>query len=729
MTGSDPTLTGSARPPTVYGVMPRPGQPGALHFDGRNVTEFLENWDLECNVFGYSADDKCTHLPSYCDKTLRKVVKDLPGYANKNWDTLQLDLKGLFWQHDSPENTPAALHEVVNEARTGKIDLNVYILRYSSISEVLFNQGALSTLERISRLLDGLSDEHRRKALGFCVKQKWKLSALDVGKTVPDYNKLKEYILEAAETNQALLAYSNERALRESNPVSEVPTASPSILGTSSVPVGTGIPAISSATPVTSTPTRTRSDSVAELTEKLSQLTLLLQAHMKPQSSTTSSSASTQSSATRPLRCLWCDSPDHVRRNCSEFTAALQSGITRFNENRRLINCATGEELAVMYGRGGMKALISNSPPASAVNVSTRNILLDDPYAHVGHGAILRTTLDFEKGTRVDEIVDVNVDEKRKRDSEPRFRNVRPRTETNSAPAPAAATPPERRMPRDEAVDTEMSDVPPLQPLQPLQRSQPVVNGPPPAEPGKKFKLASDLSQTVSTSQIGEKIMDTPVQLSIREILAVSGDVTGYLHDQTRKRRIPIEPVAASTPVVAGTSATSADVNSTALKSYYALPSGHAKVILDDRVAINATLDNGSEVNLMPKRTFDQLELPIDTDIHWRINAYDTDAELESSGPIGVCHDVPVSIGGVEVKQHFFVVKHSNADLILGRPWERAVRASYINEDDGSYTVLIKSPDGLREVTFCAAKAEHERNREAARPLTHSSSNTGHLKV
>ena len=43
------------------------------------------------------------------------------------------------------------------------------------------------------------------------------------------------------------------------------------------------------------------------------------------------------------------------------------------------------------------------------------------------------------------------------------------------------------------------------------------------------------------------------------------------------------------------------------------------------------------------------------------------------------------------------------------------MRAEYINEDDGSYTVKIKSPDGLRMARFCAVKAEHERNREFVR--------------
>jgi len=44
---------------------------------------------------------------------------------------------------------------------------------------------------------------------------------------------------------------------------------------------------------------------------------------------------------------------------------------------------------------------------------------------------------------------------------------------------------------------------------------------------------------------------------------------------------------------------------------------------------------------------------------------------LDDQGPIGVCCDVSVDIGGVEVKQHIFVVQHSNHDLILGQLWER----------------------------------------------------------
>ena len=97
---------------------------------------------------------------------------------------------------------------------------------------------------------------------------------------------------------------------------------------------------------------------------------------------------------------------------------------------------------------------------------------------------------------------------------------------------------------------------------------------------------------------------------------------------------------------------------------------------------------------MMSQRVFDQLDLPINTEIRWRINTYNSDTELEGLGPIGVCHSVPIDIGGVEVNQPVFVVEYCNHDLLLGRPWVRSVCAQYTNEDDRSLSARIKSPDG-----------------------------------
>ena len=39
---------------SIVGVMPRPGQPGALLFDGTGISDFLKDWNIECDEYGLS---------------------------------------------------------------------------------------------------------------------------------------------------------------------------------------------------------------------------------------------------------------------------------------------------------------------------------------------------------------------------------------------------------------------------------------------------------------------------------------------------------------------------------------------------------------------------------------------------------------------------------------------------------------------------------------------------
>ena len=159
-------------------------------------------------------------------------------------------------------------------------------------------------------------------------------------------------------------------------------------------------------------------------------------------------------------------------------------------------------------------------------------------------------------------------------------------------------------------------------------------------------------------------------------------------------------------------------------KPYYAISASCAVVVLDDKIRVESLLDDGSELNLMAEEVYKQLGHPIDGNIHWRINGFDSRVEeelderygVDRGNVLGVLHNVMVDIGGIEVKQHIFVIRYLPAKLILGRPWGRSAYAVFANEDDGSYTVTIRSPDRMREVKFLASPAEHKRNREFVRP-------------
>src|SRR5216117_1289063 len=87
-----------------HAVMPHPGQLDSLEFDGNNISDFLEDWNIECEDYGLTDTQKCARFPNYCTPTIKDLVKLLPGYTTPNWTLLQANFKETYCQHDKPED-------------------------------------------------------------------------------------------------------------------------------------------------------------------------------------------------------------------------------------------------------------------------------------------------------------------------------------------------------------------------------------------------------------------------------------------------------------------------------------------------------------------------------------------------------------------------------------------------------------------------------------------------
>ena len=90
----------------------------------------------------------------------------------------------------------------------------------------------------------------------------------------------------------------------------------------------------------------------------------------------------------------------------------MKKGIIAINADNRIINAKTGEEIPLMFNKGGMKKFFEMiSIPTIAAN---NNITLEKPV----HGTLEPvervhiTTIDFENNMQMNEIVDVEVNEK-----------------------------------------------------------------------------------------------------------------------------------------------------------------------------------------------------------------------------------------------------------------------------------------------------------------------------
>ena len=55
-------------------------------------------------------------------------------------------------------------------------------------------------------------------------------------------------------------------------------------------------------------------------------------------------------------RCMWCDNPNHLRRECEDFQEALRRNIVYFVGNR-VQSTKIKRSLELNQGRGGMKKL------------------------------------------------------------------------------------------------------------------------------------------------------------------------------------------------------------------------------------------------------------------------------------------------------------------------------------------------------------------------------------
>jgi len=138
------------------------------------------------------------------------------------------------------------------------------------------------------------------------------------------------------------------------------------------------------------------------------------------------------------------------------------------------------------------------------VSVTNNSITLE-PTAYIGNQSSVRlTTLDIDGNVQTDEIIDVDVFEKRRRDEILR-RRVRLRVD-DVRPAP-----------RDISDDTPTVDSDgsqrPSNPVNETNPANPWIPTPAPAQ--RKFKFAPEISKEVTVAQVGEELMDTDVYVHL----------------------------------------------------------------------------------------------------------------------------------------------------------------------------------------------------------------------
>ena len=131
--------------------------------------------------------------------------------------------------------------------------------------------------------------------------------------------------------------------------------------------------------------------------------------------------------------------------------------------------------------------------------------------------------------------------------------------------------------------------------------------------------------------------------------------------------------------------------------------------IREKKETVVALIDHGSEINLMSTELYKKGGWSINTNHGWKIRATTKGTE----DLYGACPNVKVTIGDVEIDQHFFVQDSASHPVILGQPYITSSRMETKVFDNGATFARVKSLDTKRFVQFLTVRANHERNRDS----------------
>lgn len=189
--------------------------------------------------------------------------------------------------------------------------------------------------------------------------------------------------------------------------------------------------------------------------------------------------------------------------------------------------------------------------------------------------------------------------------------------------------------------------------------------------PRRKQPRKSDLTAHVNPTIVMNKILNTPMTVSIGEFIGCSREVSNHLQKILRVRRG--EQGGVTDLPVAKTLLTRARGKLIRIR------------IEHEGRPVEAVVDSGSMLNIMSQKVWKStITQPIDVTKCIKMN----DANGGVGKLTGVASGVSLYCGNIKTVADLYVGSHVPFDLLLGRPWQRDNRVGIDERQDGTYLVF-----------------------------------------
>ncbi|GBG74025.1 hypothetical protein CBR_g17736 [Chara braunii] len=399
--------------------------------------------------------------------------------------------------------------------------------------------------------------------------------------------------------------------------------------------------------------------------------------------------------------CIYCNEENLIKRDCPYLMEALRLGVVKLNENKWVVWGDSGEvvsfypsmkvnvdkRVALQEARLGKKPEVRGSSSAAHIQMveSLRGLSIREPQV---------SSIKF---------IDTQVEEERP--------CLRVRTQVGAETFENQASVTESTEVKSGDNDQPMTDAKAVE----EKKEEPTSPKSPKKRDPKKFEMKCTLDEIDTVATLRRTLMP-PMQCTLLEYLAVSKSAREEFLSITRK----VIVLLAVGPMVPVEGPTKEEVQATRItmeelpanffsgeeaKKFYVLGSGQLQAVVSGK-NMRALVDNESESTVCRDSITRELGLQIDRGVSMSMVVADNKLQPAK----GVCHNPVIEVAGVEATVPIFSVKECSSELILERTWLSAVHATTVDLPDGSQTLSIKSPDGIR-VVLKTVDAQDERNR------------------
>ena len=716
----------------TVGPFPTPGTIGAPCFNGLNVTSFLETFELACKSHYISTPDRVSMLPHYCDAARKMEVETLPEIADGSWEGITKAMKKLYKSTDvSQTMMTLAYLESISQYREAPShdELYKYANEFRAISKKLLDKQIVSNPVRCRLFL-------RR----FPEKMQWSICrATDIDIEDPESLKWDDVFHRAEKEIRAMKNYQALKNKDSSNPevaqlVEDMATQRSGVKGLS-----LNVPIIQ--TGALGAPGNMRLDKpqmskqVDDLVEKFNAMTLPIMTSMaesqkmiadsyvrmirtgqpfnvgparqnqlpnvpaiepagpSPFSSQEVRHVSAAYGSTPraplvgPRDCYHCKGSGHMRGSCPTAMQQIAEGKCHIREGRLYMGTADRPIpwLSIYPRRDPSYTMAADVEALWAQYISEDRVATAAPASSSAKVSMIQV---YEPGDdESDEssfpgmaTYSVSTDPRkadtfRKAQRERVFPTVKVPPPMGKASAP---------VPGRDTMDLDLDE--------PAKLSS-SWQGP------NREKLEQVLKEKGNSVRLLNKILETPLQLSLGDVLSNSSELRSALFkgipkgSQNGAFHVRSAAIQDEREKVQHTMDRIRDLRSSGCP--------YLKVKVNGE-PVDALWDTGAEVSVISEQWAEALQLPVSHNV--RINMKGIGGSNENVN--GCAEDVSIHFGHLEYPTSLFVVQGIDPDtFVLGRPLQRATRAKMSDARSESRHPVFEftSLDGREKVSMTAS--------------------------